>query len=72
MKELFGKQVLSKSNKNQYLYKRTGKPKWLQQAEDYRHEALEHASLADDNFETLKAVVTELKTEADAAVEETR
>jgi hypothetical protein len=25
MKELFGKQVLSKSNKNQYVYKRTGK-----------------------------------------------
>ena len=46
------------------LYKRTGKLKWLQQAEDYRHEAVEHASLADDDFETLKAVTDELKAEA--------
>ena len=50
------------------LYKGTGKLKWLQQAEDYRHEAIEHASLADDDFATLKTVTEELKKEADGAV----
>ncbi len=49
------------------LFRKTGKLKWLQRAEDYKHEAVEHASLADDDFETLKLVTEELKGDSDAA-----
>lgn len=52
------------------LYKKTKKLKWLQRAEDYRHEAIEHASLADDGFETLKKVSAALAAEAQLAVSE--
>jgi hypothetical protein len=42
------------------LYKQTGKMKWYIQAMDYRHESIEHASLAMDMGKTLKEVETEI------------
>lgn len=50
------------------LYKGTGKIAWLQRAEDYKHEAIEHASLAADDFKTLKTVAVELEMESSLAV----
>lgn len=38
------------------LYSQTKNVKWLLQAEDYRHEAIEHASLAKDSGNTLRVV----------------
>lgn len=49
------------------LFRATKKLRWLQRAEDYRHEAIEHASLADDGYETLKLLTEELATEAQQA-----
>ncbi len=51
------------------IYAKTKDLKWLQRAEDYKHEAVEHASLADDDFETLKLVTERLKQESTAVVE---
>ena len=49
------------------IYKKTRDLKWLQRAEDYKHEAIEHASLAEDGFETLKAVAERLKEESNVS-----
>jgi hypothetical protein len=43
------------------LHKETGLIKWLLKAEDYCHEALEHAALAKDNGKTLKIIEAEIK-----------
>jgi hypothetical protein len=51
------------------IYQKTKDLTWLQRAEDYKHEAIEHASLADDDFETLKLVTERLKQESTAVVE---
>lgn len=42
------------------LFVSTGEQSWLPVAENYEHEALEHAALVRDRGETLKAVEDEI------------
>lgn len=49
------------------LFVSTGKLTWLQRAEDYRHEAIEHASLAEDDYKALRDVTDVLREEAGKA-----
>jgi len=43
------------------MYDKTGEQKWLLAGEDRRHEALEHASLCEDDGKTLTAVRKEIE-----------
>lgn len=48
------------------LYGRTGLLHWLTRAEEYKHEAIEHAAVAEDSCVTLKQLDKKMK---DAALE---
>lgn len=46
------------------LYGRTKHLHWLTRAEEYRHEAIEHAAVAEDSCITLKKLDRQMKDEA--------
>lgn len=48
------------------LYARTGDLCWLVRAEEYKHEAVEHAAVADDSLKTLKNLQSILKDAAES------
>jgi len=50
-----------------WLYGRSGDMSWALRAEEYRHEAIEHAAVAEDDCRTLRALEHAMEREARAA-----